>query len=91
MTLTLHHGSNNNRVALWPVTPMATPMATVKGKGNLNCCWYLLMTWRSHPTWFGFEHSNTEVRTLPTLCSILVLWRRCQSFHYRKIVSIFVF
>jgi hypothetical protein len=35
---------------------------------NLNFCWYLLMTWRSHPTWFGFEDSYTEVRTLPTLC-----------------------
>jgi hypothetical protein len=72
-----------NRVALWPVTPMATPMATVKWKGNLNCCWYLLMTWRSHLTWFGFEDSYTEVRTLPTLC--YVFWRcgrRSQSFDY---------
>ena len=72
-----------NRVALWPVTPMATPMATVKGKGNLNFCWYLLMTWRSHPTWFGFEHSNTEVRTLPTLCYLFWCYgRRSQSFDY---------
>ena len=39
-------------------------------RNNLNCCWYLLMTWRSHLTWFGFEDSYTEVRTLPTLCYI---------------------
>jgi hypothetical protein len=33
----------------------------------------LLMTWRSHPTWFGFEHSNTEVRTLPTLLRVILV------------------
>jgi hypothetical protein len=41
------------------------------------------MTWRSHPTWFDFEDSYTEVPTLPTLS--YVFWRygrRSQSFDY---------
>jgi hypothetical protein len=80
-----------NRVALWPVTPMATPMATVKGKGNLNGCWYLLMTWRSHPTGLALK-TPTQKYVLYLLCALF--WRygcRSQSFDYRKIVSIFVF
>jgi hypothetical protein len=67
-------------LCVWWVTPMATVKGEVKGgQGNiLNCCWYLLMeAWRSHLTWSGFEHSYTEVPTLPVLCAtipILVLW-----------------
>ena len=49
------------------------PIATVKGevKGCEEKQFELLMVlinWRSHLTWFDFEHSYTVVRTLPTLC-----------------------
>jgi hypothetical protein len=57
-----------NRVALWPVTPMAT----VKGKVNLNCCWYLLMTWRSHPTCLALN--------LKTLIQKYVLYLLCATY-----------
>jgi hypothetical protein len=64
------------------------PIATVKGevKGCEEKQFELLMVlinWRSHLTWFDFEHSYTVVRTLPTLCYLF--WRcgrRCHSFHY---------
>ena len=43
-------------------------MATVKGKGNLNGCWYLLMTWRSHPTGLALK-TPTQKYVLYLLCA----------------------
>ena len=45
-----------------------------KREGQFEWLLVLINDLEEPSDWFGFEDSYTEVRTLPTLCSILALW-----------------
>jgi hypothetical protein len=73
---------------------MATVKGKVKGAGEeqFELLLVLIDALEEPSDLVCFEHSYTEVRTLPT--PYYLFWcygRRYHSFHCRKIVSIFVF